>query len=178
VGYLQDTTGYHGFLTDDVSFTTLTILDVPGPTETTANGVNDAGEIVGTFVPHLGSPQGFLAIPQVIPVITVSANPATLLPPNGRLIPVTVSGAITDEPGGSGINASSAAYRVMDEYGRVQPSGRVTLGTDGRYAYTVALQASREGDDRDGRRYVIVVSATDNGGNVGGASATVTVPRN
>jgi hypothetical protein len=54
----------------------------------------------------------------------------------------------------------------------------VTLGTDGRYVFTVALQASRDGDDRDGRHYVIVVSATDNAGNVGGASTTVTVPRN
>jgi hypothetical protein len=49
------------------------------------------------------------------PVITVSADPATLSPPNGRLVPVTVSGTITDEADGSGV--SSTAYQVRDEYG-------------------------------------------------------------
>jgi hypothetical protein len=80
--------------------------------------------------------------------------------------------------GGSGVNANSAAYRVMDEYGQIQPSGRVTLGMDGQYTVTVALQASRRGNDPDGRHYIIVVSARDVAGNQGGASATVTVPRN
>ena len=49
---------------------------------------------------------------------------------------------------------------------------------DGEYTFTVALEASRGGNDRDGRQYLIVVSAKDIAGNLGGASATVTVPRN
>jgi hypothetical protein len=65
----------------------------------------------------------------------------------------------------------------MDEYGQIQLSGSVTL-VDGKYAFTVALQASRRGNDQDGRHYLIAVSATDKAGNRGGASATVTVPRN
>jgi hypothetical protein len=60
----------------------------------------------------------------------------------------------------------------------VQPSGSVPLGADGRYTFTVALQASRRGNDQDGRQYLIVVSARDIAGNLGVASATVTVPRN
>ena len=43
------------------------------------------------------------------------------------MIPVTVSGTITDNL--SGVNPSSAAFAVHDEYGLVQPSGPVTLGT-------------------------------------------------
>jgi hypothetical protein len=88
------------------------------------------------------------------PVLTVAADPATLWPPNGELVPVTVSGTITDEPGGSGVNASSAAYVVMDEYGQIQPKGGITLGTDGNYTFTVALEASRRGNDQDGRHYM------------------------
>ena len=65
----------------------------------------------------------------------------------------------------------------MDEYGQIQPSGNVTL-VNGRYSFTVALQASRRGNDQDGRQYLIVVSAKDNAGSLGGASATVTVPHN
>jgi hypothetical protein len=78
---------------------------------------------------------------------------------------------------GSGVQAGSAAYVVMDEYGQIQPSGSVTL-VDARYAFTVALQASRRGNDSDGRHYTIAVSAKDKAGNLGVESATVTVPRN
>jgi hypothetical protein len=53
----------------------------------------------------------------------------------------------------------------------------VTPGSDGRYTFSVGPQASRRGNDRDGRRYTIEVSATDDAGNEGSKSAIVTVPR-
>jgi hypothetical protein len=40
------------------------------------------------------------------PAITLSSTPKILLPPNGKMIPVTISGTITDT--GSGVNASTA----------------------------------------------------------------------
>jgi predicted outer membrane repeat protein len=110
------------------------------------------------------------------PVVTISANLATLWPPNGKLVPVTVSGTITDEADGSGVNASSAEYVVMDEYGQIQPRRAIALGADGRYAFTVALEASRRGNDKDGRHYTIAVSAKDRAGNLGVGSTIVTVP--
>jgi hypothetical protein len=79
--------------------------------------------------------------------------------------------------GGSGVKVGSAAYVVMDEYGQIHPSGNLTLGAGGSYAFTVALEASRRGNDSDGRLYTIKVSATDNAGNEGSESATVTVSR-
>jgi hypothetical protein len=87
-----------------------------------------------------------------------------------------VSGKITDGTNGSGVQAST--YQIIDEYGQVQPSGSVIPAADGSYAFTVKLQASRNGNDRDGRHYTIAVSATDHAGNSGSATATVTVPRN
>jgi probable HAF family extracellular repeat protein len=180
VGWFNDGTKAHGFLTPDGS--TFTIIDAPdhlgtGRTElTAATGINDEGEIVGWFRDGVGATRGFLATPveadTTPPVITVSASPATLSPPNGRLVTVTVSGAITDE--GSGVEAST--YQVIGEYGQIQPKGNVPP-VDGSYTFTVALQASRRGNDRDGRRYTIEVSATDNAGNEGSKSATVIVPR-
>jgi len=110
------------------------------------------------------------------PAITISANPATLWPPNGKLKFVKVSGTIRDEPSGSGVNASSAAFVVLDEYGQIQPRGSLTLRADGRYAFIVALEASRRGNDRDGRHYTIAVSVNDRAGNLGVASTMVTVP--
>jgi subtilisin family serine protease len=108
------------------------------------------------------------------PVITLAASPATLWPPNGKMVPVTIAGTMTDSP--FGVNASTAAYAVTDEYGLVQPSGKITLGGNGNYVFTIQLQASRDGNDKDGRQYTITVSAQDNAGNKGSAATGVTVP--
>jgi hypothetical protein len=108
------------------------------------------------------------------PAVTVSASPSLLRPPNGRMVPVTVSGTVTDNL--SGVDPSSAAFAVVDEYGSVQPSGPVSLGPGGSYAFTVLLQASRLDTDKDGRQYTITVSAKDLAGNVGSAATIVTVP--
>ena len=108
------------------------------------------------------------------PVITITATPETLWPPNGRMVPVIISGTITDA--GSGVDAGTAAYAVTDEYGQVQPKGSVTLRPDGRYSFTIQLQASRNGNDQNGRKYIITVGAKDNDGNMGSAATGVTVP--
>ncbi len=108
------------------------------------------------------------------PAVSVSANPSSLWPPNGKMVPVTVSGAITDSL--SGVDPSTAAFAVVDEYGSVQPSGPVSLGSGGSYSFTVSLQASRNGNDKDGRHYTITVSAKDFADNLGSAATIVTVP--
>ena len=108
------------------------------------------------------------------PVVSVSANPSSLWPPNGKMVPVTVSGTITDNL--SGVDPSTAAFTVVDEYGQIQPSGPVSLGAGGSYSFTVSLQASRNGNDKDGRQYTITVSAEDFAGNLGSAATIVTVP--
>jgi len=65
---------------------------------------------------------------------------------------------------------------VTDEYGSVQPSGPVTVEADGSYAFTIHLQASRHGNDKNGRQYIITVSAHDNAGNEGVETTSVIVP--
>ena len=108
------------------------------------------------------------------PAVSVAANPSSLWPPNGKMVPVTVSGTIMDKL--SGVNPSTAAFAVADEDGTVQPRGPVSLGPGGSYSFTVLLQASSNGNDLDGRHYTITVSANDFAGNHGSAAATVTVP--
>jgi hypothetical protein len=107
------------------------------------------------------------------PMVTASANPPTLLwSPNKTMTPVTVSGKIT-EP-----NLKSATYKVVDEYGKVQPTGAITVTATGAYSFTVKLEAYRNGNDSNGRLYTITVTATDMGNRSTSAQAVVTVPHN
>jgi hypothetical protein len=110
------------------------------------------------------------------PSIAVSASPSVLWPPNNKLVPVTIAGAIVDT--GTGVNPSSARYAVVDEYGVVQPSGPVSLDSSGNYSFVIQLMASRFGYDSDGRHYTITISAADYAHNLGAASAVVVVPHN
>jgi hypothetical protein len=108
------------------------------------------------------------------PAVHVSASPSSIWPPDGRMVPVIVSGTITDNL--SGVDSSTATFAVVDEYGNVNPNGPVTLGPAGKYTFTVSLQASRNGNDLDGRQYMITVSAKDLAGNLGSAATSITVP--
>lgn len=106
------------------------------------------------------------------PMITLSTTPAALWPPNGKTVPVTVSGTITD----TGCTVTAAAYSVTDEYGKVQPSGPVTLSPEGAYSFTVLLEASRLGADIDGRVYTVTVGASNDASKTGSEARTVIVP--
>jgi hypothetical protein len=106
------------------------------------------------------------------PAITLSTSPKSLWPPNGKMVPVTVSGTITD----TGCTVTTAAYAVTDEYGEVQPTGPVTLGPGGAYSFTLLLQSSRLGTDLDGRLYTITVSASNNAGKTVSQAGAVIVP--
>ncbi len=113
------------------------------------------------------------------PVITAPATPSTLWPPNGRMVPVTVTGTMTDA--GSGLDAASARFAVIDELGEVQPSGGITVDANGTYSFTVSLLASKQKKnkqekEKESRTYTIEVTAKDVAGNTGKASAIVTVP--
>lgn len=107
------------------------------------------------------------------PALTAIANPPTLLwSPNKTMTPVTVSGKITDAA------LKSASYKVVDEYGKIQPAGAITVGAGGLYSFVVSLEAYRNGNDANGRLYTITVTAVDTSNRSASASATVTVPHN
>jgi probable HAF family extracellular repeat protein len=149
VGTCFDGLGRHGFVYAEGIFTKLDIPGIPSPNFMEARGINNAGIIVGIYQ---GDPDtaihGFMATPvsTTPPVVTITATPATLWPPNGRMAPVVISGTITDAR--SGVDVSTAAYAVIDEYRQVQPMGSVTLRSDGRYSFTIQLQASRNGNEK------------------------------
>jgi hypothetical protein len=86
---------------------------------------------------------------------------------------ITVSGRVTDASGGV---PGKVRFHVIDEYGNVQPAGNAHVNANGRFSFVVSLQSSRRGQDKDGRHYTIVVTATDQAGNRGTARAFVVVP--
>jgi len=108
------------------------------------------------------------------PVVMLSITQTQLWPPNGKMVPVTASGTITESQ--VACTLKSAAYDVTDEYGAVQPSGPVIVGAGGAYSFTVLLEAARLGSDLDGRSYRLTVSASNNTGATGSAASTVIVP--
>ena len=108
------------------------------------------------------------------PTLTLTPSVGSLWPPNHELVADIISGSSTDS--GSGVDPDSLTFHVVDEYGAVQPSGRVTIGADGRFTFAAVLEAGRLGADLDGRVYQILVGGRDRAGNPVGGSTFVIVP--
>lgn len=108
------------------------------------------------------------------PTITATPDPSVILNFK-RVVDVTVTGKIKDNL--SGVDPTTAHLAVHDEYGRVQPSGPVTIAADGSYSFTVALRTFVRAKDTDGRLYTIRVSAADKAGNSRTTETFVTAER-
>jgi hypothetical protein len=123
-------------------------------------------------VDNLGNTEATHSLPvnidTVAPVVSAAANPSTA-PKRPNPVTFTIFGSATDALSG----VSSASFNVIDEYGVTQPSGSVTVQANGGYSFTLTLPATRQGNDKDGHLYTIVVTATDQAGN--SASATTTL---
>ena len=104
--------------------------------------------------------------------ITEKASPTILWPPNGRMVPVTVSGTITD----MGSTVTSAEYTIHDSETGTTSAPVAITSLSGSYSFMVELQARRAGSDRAGRGYTISVSAVDQAGTEATDSADVIVP--
>jgi hypothetical protein len=114
-------------------------------------------------------------VDRAAPATTLAADPSQIWPPNGGMVPVTLTGDASDQ----GTGLASISFRVIDEYGLVEPTVEtVVLDGSGTFAWTrtVQLEARRLGGDRDGRRYAIEVTVTDRACNASTALVEVVVP--
>jgi Bacterial Ig domain len=105
------------------------------------------------------------------PQLTLETQHGALWPPTGKLVPMTFTGRAADDTSAIGV----VSFHVQDEYGRIQPYGTVDV-TNGRFSFTVYLEASRRGQDRDGRQYLVTVTAHDLAGNQAKATTEAVVP--
>jgi hypothetical protein len=150
-----------------LSGTTTVTISAEGTTTLIYFGTDNAGNIET-------AKSITVKIDKTPPVITASANPPVLWPPNGKMVNVTVFGMMADSL--SGVNPTTALFAVKDAYGLVQPAGLVNLSSNGTYSFTISLEARRNGQDMNGRLYAIMVGARDNAGNANLATTTVIVP--
>lgn len=112
-------------------------------------------------------------IDQTAPAISLSADPSVIWPPNGKTVPVTISGSGTDAVSG----LASVSYVVTDEYGA--PLGipsRSLNGGSATWEDRFCVEARRKGYDRDGRVYQVVATLTDVAGNTSTATVIIRVP--
>ncbi|HKP70021.1 MAG TPA: family 10 glycosylhydrolase [Pyrinomonadaceae bacterium] len=106
------------------------------------------------------------------PTAALTSNPGTIFPPSGEMTNVALDGNGADA--GSGL--SQVSYVVTDEYGMLfSINDRPLSGSSANWLESLAIEASRRGNDRDGRLYTVVATVTDVAGRTSTATATVVV---
>jgi hypothetical protein len=100
------------------------------------------------------------------------ANPNRIYPPNGQSVTVTLSGIGSDAVSG----LASVSYVVTDEYGTtLNIPTRALSGNSASWTDSLMVEASRRGDDADGRVYHVTATITDVAGNTSTASVDIVV---
>jgi hypothetical protein len=119
----------------------------------------------------------------LLAVPTANAVPELLFPPDGRLVPVTVTGTVIQLKVPQNLPRPRvnpiARFFVIDEYRRTEPGGFIHLVPKSKnawkYSFTVDLPASRSNSDTSGRHYSITVVSEDQDG-ANGQTIDVLVP--
>ena len=111
-------------------------------------------------------------IDKTAPVVSLVANPEAITPPNGKMVPVTLTLNGTDAVSG----LASVSYTVTDEYGAsLSIPTRSLTGNSASWTETLLVEARREGSDRDGRLYTVTATLTDVAGHTSTATANIVV---
>jgi len=111
-------------------------------------------------------------IDSTLPGVTANVTPSTALK-SSNPVTITVSGHATDNISGVPMSGG-ATFSVVDEYGVAQPSGPVTLQSNGNYSFMLTLPATKNVGDNN-HLYTITVRGTDRAGNTNTASDTLKI---
>ena len=112
-------------------------------------------------------------IDKTAPVFTLSATPSVIWPADNKPFDVSLGGDAADAVSG----LASAVYVVTDEYGApLSIPARTLSGAASQWAETLTVEASRRGDDRDGRLYRVTATVKDLAGHTTTATADIVVP--
>jgi len=111
-------------------------------------------------------------IDSTLPGVTCNVSPATAAP-SANPVTITITGHATDTVSGVSIT-DGATFSVVDEYGVTQPSGPITLQSNGNYSFTLTLPTTKNVGDST-HVYTITVRGTDRAGNTNTASDTLKI---
>lgn len=88
-------------------------------------------------------------------------TPDIIWPPNHSMTDVTVTGKVIAP---TGCTISSLGYNIEDEYGIYSGIGYLTITETGGFTAYLPVEASRNGQDKDGRHYTVSVFSSDEAG--------------
>jgi hypothetical protein len=108
-------------------------------------------------------------IDATLPGVTCNVSPASAAP-SANPVTITITGHATDSVSGVPLT-DGATFSVVDEYGVTQPSGPITLQSNGNYSFTLTLPATKNVGDST-HVYTVKVVGTDRAGNTNTASDT------
>lgn len=112
-------------------------------------------------------------IDKTAPAFSLTATPDVIWPANNQPFEVSISGDGSDATSG----LASVTYVVTDEYGApLSIPARALAGTSAQWTEALTVEASRRGNDRDGRLYRVTATVTDAAGNTTTAAADILVP--
>lgn len=103
----------------------------------------------------------------------ISFGPDLLWPPDHSMQEVVVAGR-AELP--SGCSLLEMGYAIEDEYNVYTAVGTIPIRSDGTFSLTLPVEASRVGQDKDGRHYTISLYARDEAGIGTRAGLVVVVP--
>jgi len=156
------------YSTDGVNWTPYAgsiLISSEGVTTVSYRSTDRAGntEAVKTVTVH---------IDKTAPAINLTANPNLIFPPNGQSVTVNLRGVGSDAISG----LASVSYIVTDEYGTsLSIPTRTLSGNSAIWTDSLIVEASRRGDDLDGRLYRVVGTMTDTAGNTSTATADIII---
>lgn len=114
-----------------------------------------------------------IKLDKTAPTIQLSATPSIIHGKNGKPVTVTLSGSGADAISG----LASVSYVVADEYGTpLNIQTRALSGQSANWTETLNLEARRNGNDSDGRRYLVTATITDAAGHTSTATTEILVP--
>jgi len=106
------------------------------------------------------------------PVLSVILTPATLWPPNHKMVEVRASLSVHDDRDPNP-RVSLVSITCNEDIDLTKDITGVQIGSDDR---SFSVRSERTGVQKEGRRYIVTYSATDVAGNVTITEAIVTAP--
>lgn len=128
------------------------------------NGVNTLSVIATDSAGNITTDSATITVVDTVApvIVTVSADPKVLWPPNHKMVPITVNAKVTDACGPTTwqiVSVSSNQAVDAKGSGNTSPDWKITGD------HTVSLRAERSGKIKSDRVYTIRIRATDEAGN-------------